>query len=335
MQPPGFWQNPPEKPGLAARLLSPLAALWRLAGERRLARGEWLRLSVPVVCVGNINIGGTGKTPTVIALAERLKSWGWAPHVVSRGYGGSLHGPIKVVERRHKASEVGDEPLLLAAFCDTWVARDRAAGARTSIAAGADIILLDDGLQNPSLAKDLSLVVVDAVQGFGNGRIIPSGPLRERLEGGLARADAVLVIGATEARDRLVKRWPMVAKLSVVGAELRPLVTGVDWHGTRVLAFAGIGRPEKFFLTLKELGAEIVQAEALSDHQPLDRRLMQRLEADAFFKGAQMVTTEKDAVRLPDESRLRVVTLPVRLAPADWQAFDQVLADAGILPKHD
>lgn len=335
MQPPRFWQNPPEKPGLAARLLSPLAMLWRLAGERRLARGDWQRLPVPVICVGNINIGGTGKTPTVIALAERLKSWGWTPHAVSRGYGGSLHGPVKVVERRHKASEVGDEPLLLAAFCDTWVARDRPAGARAAIAAGADIILLDDGLQNPSLAKDLSLVVVDAVQGFGNGRVIPSGPLRERLSGGLARADAVLVIGAAKARDRLLKRWPMVAKLPMVGAELQPLATGVDWQGMRVLAFAGIGRPEKFFLTLKELGAEIVQAEALSDHQPLDRRLMQRLEAEAFFKGAQMVTTEKDAVRLPDEFRLRVVTLPVRLAPADWQAFDQVLADAGILPKHD
>lgn len=334
MQQPRFWNNPSDQPGVIVRLLSPLSLIWHARHRRRMRDGPWHRLAVPVVCVGNINVGGTGKTPTVIALAERLKGWGWRPHVVSRGHGGALKGPLRVDERRHRARDVGDEPLLLAAFCDTWISRDRHKGAEAAIAAGADVILLDDGFQNPSLKKDASIVVADAERGFGNGRVLPAGPLREALAEGLGRADLLLVIGSDNARATFAKRWQVtLSETSVAMAELRPLETGIDWQGRKVLAFAGIGHPEKFFKTLRALGADVIRTEALDDHQPLSRALLQRLENDSFFNGAQMVTTEKDATRLPEDFKLRVLTLPVRLHAKDWSAIDHVLARAGVAPK--
>lgn len=328
MRPPAFWRNSPDAPGIPARLLTPLSALARWLGRRRLVNGEWARLAVPVICVGNLNIGGTGKTPTVIALVERLKARGVAVHVVSRGYGGRLAGPVEVEPRRHKARDVGDEPVLIAAFCRCWVARDRLAGARAAVAAGAEVIVLDDGFQNPALAKDLSIVVVDAGAGFGNGRVFPAGPLRETPEDGLDRADALLVIGDAAERAKFLDAAPKQPPL--IEAELKPLETGMEWKGHKFLAFAGIGRPEKFFRTLRELGAELIQTEALNDHQPLNRRLLDRMEADAFFKGAQLVTTEKDATRLPEHFRFRVVTLPVRLHLVDWGVLDAAFDRLGL-----
>lgn len=330
MQPPRFWSNPAAAPGLLARLLTPLAWVVARLAARRLARGDWHKVGVPVICIGNINIGGTGKTPSVIALAERLKGMGHNPAVVSRGYGGWLDGPVQVRERHHKAADVGDEPLLIAAFCDTWVAKDRSAGARAAVAAGADLILLDDGFQNPGLYKDISIIVVDAVTGFGNGRVFPAGGLREASSVGLARGDAVLLIGPEAARKACLETWPMLAALPLIEAELQPLETGQDWTSGKYLAFAGIGRPEKFFATLRGLGADLFRFEALSDHQALTAPLLRRLETDAFFNGAQLVTTEKDAVRLPEDFRLRVLTLPVRLQIANWPVLEAVLAKAGI-----
>ncbi len=328
---PGFWQNPPERPGIAAHVLAPFAALAMRLSARRIRNGRHRRVGVPVICVGNINLGGTGKTPTVIALVERLKSRGRIPHVVSRGYGGSLAGPVKVDARTHRAADVGDEPVLLAGFCPTWVSRDRYAGAVAAVAEGADVIVLDDGLQNPSLAKDVSLMVVDAVAGFGNGKVFPSGPLREPLADGLARTECVLTVGSEQAQLQFAARSPMPVGTVMAQGTLVPLATGMDWQGVRVLAFAGIGRPEKFFATVRSLGAEVIRTVALADHQPLTLRLMQRLEQDSFFKGAQMVTTEKDATRLPEAFRFRVLTVPVRLEVADWSGIDAALAQAGIV----
>ena len=327
MKPPAFWNNPHTSPGWRARVLAPLGWIYGMSTRRRL-RQVGYQASVPVICVGNLNAGGTGKTPTTIALVQALKERGVDVHVVARGYGGRLEGPLLVDEPTHSSADVGDEPLLMAAFGPVWVARKRELGVQKAEEAGAQVIILDDGFQNPSVVKTRSIVVVDAAIGFGNGRCIPAGPLREPVAAGLKRADVVLAIGPDEAQRVFGTVWKHVLRdVPLFTGHLEPLNTGMWWNGLRTLAFAGIGRPKKFFDTLHGLGAKIVATHALDDHQPINSAMFTRLIREAKHHRAQLVTTEKDAVRLRQDQRRAVLTLPVRLQIED---LDDFIAELGL-----
>jgi tetraacyldisaccharide 4'-kinase len=272
-----------------------------------------------VVCVGNLVAGGAGKTPVALALTSHFAARGVNVHVVTRGYGGRLGGPVRADPVRHDAAAVGDEPLLLATRGPCWVARDRCAGVRAAVAAGAELVLLDDGFQNPRIAKTLSLVVVDAVYGFGNGRVIPAGPLRENLARGLARAEALVLLGA-EAEGCCVHWVKISGGLPVLPAVLAP-VAGGRLAGSRLLAFAGIGRPEKFFATLRSLGAALVGTQAFPDHHPYRAVEVEELHRSAARARAQLVTTAKDIVRISPAMRTGIEVLEVEIRWSNPAAF--------------
>lgn len=336
MRPPGFWYTPPHRPDLRARLLSPLGWLYGQVTTRRMARARPWRAPLPVICLGGLDAGGTGATPAVHALALHLQARGRAPVILSCGHGGRRDVPVRIDPAYHTVPDVGDTALLHAAFAPTWVARDPATGARaiaqdvTAGAMAADCILLEDGLQDPFLVKDLSLIVVDAATGFGNGRCIPAGPLREPVKQGLSRADLLLPIGPPAAQEAFHLTWGDRHDARGIRCRMEPLRTGMDWHGARILAFAGIEHPDKFFAMLRDLGADLLRAEALEAHQPLTGALMTRLDREAQTHAAQLVTTEMDAVRLPHTFRHRVLTLPVRLRIEDPGPLDAALDRIGL-----
>lgn len=317
MRPPRFWQED----GAAARLLAPAGALYALAGRTRAGLARPYRAPVPVLCVGNLTMGGTGKTPVAIDLIERLRARGLAVHAVTRGYGGTERGPHRVDLRADGAGRVGDEPLLLAAHAPTWVARDRAAGLRAAVAAGAQAAVTDDGFQNPGFAKTLSLVVIDGETGFGNGRVFPAGPLREPVARGLARADAMVLMGAGDAP-------PFDGP--ALRAALEPRLSGISLAGARVLAFAGIGRPEKFFETVRGMGAEVVDTESFPDHHAYTGAMVNRLLARARERDLTVVTTEKDMVKMPPSTRGRIWPVPVGVVWADGGAGVERLLDRAL-----
>lgn len=319
MRAPEFWR----RNGGLAIALSPFASLWAAgAAWRRCAAHPW-RAPIAVVCIGNLVAGGAGKTPLAIAVARHLAARGRRPHILSRGYGGRIAGPTRVDPARHDAVAVGDEPLLLSAAVPTWVAHDRAAGARAAIAAGTDILVLDDGFQNTALVKDLSVLAIDGGYGFGNGRVMPAGPLREPIRTGLARADAAVIVGVDQARA--ARFFP--AGLAVYAARIVPAPgAGDDIAGQPVFAFAGIGRPAKFYATLAELGCRIEGTRDFPDHHRFTPDEIADIVDSAARTGATPVTTEKDAVRLPAEARAMVRTLPIALEWDEVDALDRLLA---------
>lgn len=325
MRAPEFWRHD----GPLATALAPLALAFDGVGRVRRALIRPWRAPLVVICVGNLVAGGAGKTPVALAIGVRLAARGVAVHFLTRGHGGRTRGPLAVDPARHDAALVGDEALLLAAVAPTWVARDRPAGAARAAAAGAEAVVMDDGYQNPSLVKDLAIVVVDGDYGFGNRRVMPAGPLREAPGPGLVRADAVVLIGEGQVPVGLYDGRPLLR------ATLAPTPAARALAKRRVVAFAGIGRPEKFFATLKEMSCEIVAAHAFADHHRYDADEIMRLVEAAAALDATPVTTAKDFVRLPAEARPMVEPVPVTLAWRRPEALDRLLdgLDIGVVAR--
>jgi tetraacyldisaccharide 4'-kinase len=326
MREPNFWRRPA---GTVAALLAPLAAGYGCIAAWRLRR-PGRRAGIPVICIGNLTHGGAGKTPTALAVGAWLKAQGARPFFLSRGYGGALAGPVQVDPARHSAADVGDEPLLLVRVAATVVARDRVAGAAGARAAGASVIVMDDGFQNPSLAKDLSVLVVDAGRGIGNGRVFPAGPLRAPLDAQLARAGAVVVIGEGDGALAVVAAARR-RNTPIFSARLVPDASDVAaLAGKPVLAFAGIGAPEKFFATLAAAGIAVHARRAFPDHHAYTQADAEMLLREAHAGGLVPVTTEKDMVRLAGRSATAQLaadtrTLAVTLAVEDAAKFAELL----------
>ena len=317
MRAPAFWSR--RTP--LSTLLVPLGALYAGAGRLRRLMATPRDAGVPVVCIGNLVAGGAGKTPVAIAVARHLIARDIAVHFLSRGYGGMLPGPVRVAPGRHDAAEVGDEPLLLAEVAPCWIARDRVAGAVAAVADGAQLIVMDDGHQNARLRKAVSMVVVDGETGFGNGRVMPAGPLRETVAAGLARADAVILIG----EDRAGVAGLLPPGLAVLHGTLEPASDSRALAGKTVFGFAGIGRPGKFRATLERLGCAVALWRDFPDHHPYRRAEIEAILREAGAAGAIAVTTEKDAVRLPQDLRASIRTVRVQVAWRDPARLEDVL----------
>ena len=320
---PPFWYR---APGAISAALSPAGEVYAAIGRLRRRRADPPALPCPLICVGNLVAGGSGKTPIALDLAQRLAHQGWTPAILSRGHGGQLRGPLRVDPAVHRAAQVGDEPLLHARACSAWVARDRAKGALAAAADGADVVIMDDGLQNPTVRPDLPIVVVDGRRGFGNGRVIPAGPLREPIDAGLARAVAAIIVGPDTAgcTDRIAPNLDG----PILTARFEPADDVHALSGMRVVAFAGIAQPNAFFQMIRDGGADLAFAQSFPDHHRFSRAEIAALQARATRLGARLVTTEKDQVRLPPAAAGVVTTVSRRLIWDDPAAIDALVAAA-------
>ena len=321
MNPPDFWQHGGAR--LPATLLAPLACAVTRASAARMAKTGW-PAPVPVICCGNATVGGSGKTTLALDLIARLQRRGVAAHCLTRGHGGRLRGPLRVQPGLHDAQDVGDEALLLAACAPTWRGADRAASAREAVAAGAEALIMDDGLQNTTLNKTLSLLVVDGETGWGNGAVLPAGPLREPVKTAASRCAAAVMIG----HDRTNAIASLPGALPVLEAKLRPGSDTLTLAGRSVLAVAGIGRPEKFFTMLEQAGITVAQRIAFPDHHRFTPTDLANIEGQASALGVQVVTTFKDFVRLPADKRPGFQPLGVGLHWQDETRIDTLLGHA-------
>jgi tetraacyldisaccharide 4'-kinase len=327
MREPAFWWQPG-----TGRLLAPVAAVYGAVAAMRM-QFAGRRAAVPVICVGNLTVGGAGKTPAALEIARLLLVEHERPFFLSRGYGGRLSGPVRVNPSSHVAADVGDEPLLLAGLAPTIVARNRVAGAHTAYLGGASVVVMDDGFQNPSVVKDLAILVVDGRRGIGNGRVIPAGPLRAPLPAQIAKADALILVGGPEGAAA-VAAAARGRGIPAFHGRLAPDRKTVAALGERkVLAFAGIGDPEKFFATLAETGIEVPERASFPDHHRYTPDEAAALLARADKSRLVLLTTEKDLARLSGDARLaalaaRARALPVRLVIEDGAAFRQMILRA-------
>jgi tetraacyldisaccharide 4'-kinase len=327
---PRWWYDRHPRASVTRALLRSVSWVWSAATAHRIARAQPVDPGIPVICVGNLTMGGSGKTPIVREIAARLKAQSVSAAILSRGHGGRLTGPIRVDPAVHSASDVGDEPLMLARETPVWIARDRLAGAQAAKAGGADIVVMDDGHQNMDLCKTLSLVVVDGETRddewpFGDGAVFPAGPMREPLPVGLARADAVILLLPADLREANPDLLALFGALPVLIARLEPL--GAPPAGPQI-GFAGVGKPWKIERALVAAGCDLIDFVPLPDHAAYDAGLLQRLGEQASAAGAGLITTEKDWVRLPPDWRKRVTAWPVRARFEDEPALDALLSQA-------
>ena len=279
------------------------------------------QVAAPVICIGNVTIGGSGKTPVALDFAKRLKLMGMNPHFLTRGYGGRLLGPAKVELDYHTSADVGDEALLLTRVAPTWIGTDRSATAIMALKAGANVLIMDDGFQNVSLVKDLSLLVFDGGVGKGNNHLLPAGPLREPLKNALGRADGLILFG--EDKTSLLSSLPNSMPKFVATA--RPTLDKMELKGHRFLAFAGIGRPQKFFDTLEESGAILAETKVFADHHPYSASEIRSLNERAAILQATLITTEKDAVRLQPNEKIGINILTISIHWDDADAIEALL----------
>lgn len=320
LKPPAFWYDAEAKgAALLQKTLSPFGKAYSWLSRQRFDLYYPVPMARPVICVGNLVTGGAGKTPVAMSLVDILLAAGHNPHLLSRGYGGSEEGPIQVSPDRDTAADVGDEALLLVSKAPTWVSRNRALGAQAAIDTGASVIIMDDGFQNPSIYKDFSLLVIDGGAGFGNGAVMPAGPLREDLAFGLSRADAIAIVG--EDTRHVAEMVATHTDKPVYTARLKPDAGNPDLFGKHIFAFAGIGRPEKFRDTLIEAGAVIDAFGAFPDHCAYEEKDLGEFMAEADAKNALVLTTTKDHVRLPPALRERVLVFGVHVV---WDQPEEV-----------
>ncbi len=323
MRPPHFWSAQTDSKSrdaapLTQLALTPFAWLYATITARRIRLTAPQRVNAGVICVGNLTVGGTGKSPIVAALRARLTQIsGRRVASLSRGYGGRLKGPCRVDPTQHSAADVGDEPLMLAQSGESWIGADRAAAGYAMAADGVDLIIMDDGHQNPGLFKDISIVVVDTDAGFGNGHIVPKGPLREAARTGLARADMVVQLGSGDPPQAVQE-----AGRPILHAQIQ--TRGKVGKG-RFVGFAGIGRPEKFFDTLGQTGMDICDTVPFPDHHVYSDRDMAYLRRLAQDHNAALITTDKDFVRLRQEHREGIRTLGIDVTFSDTAELDRLM----------
>lgn len=328
MRTPEFWKHR----GLISSLLLPLSGFYYLGSILRQKLASPTKVDVPVICIGNLTAGGSGKTPITLSLASSLQQMGKNPHIVSRGYGGTQEGPLRVLPSQHSARDVGDEPLMMALAqsqtTPVWVSKNRVAGAKSAIKEGANVILLDDGFQNPALQKDLSIIVVDNKTGFSNGRLIPSGPLRESITNGIKRADAVFII--KQPNETINPELATIfATKAVSSVTIKPAdeTNQLELKNKKIFAFAGIGYPQKFYNTLENLSAQICGTTDFPDHHQYSKNDLDKILSLSRKAGADGIfTTEKDFVKIPETFKEKISYLPIHAVWDNPQFINSLLS---------
>lgn len=307
---PNFWRN---KGNTVSKVLGPISKLYYYASSLRYNSVTPERAAVPVICAGNITLGGAGKTPTVALVCQILNKHGFNPNIISGGYGGYLKNVVKVDPAKHYYLQVGDEALLSSLVAPTWVGKNRVKAAKAAELSGADVLVMDDGFQNNSLEKDFKILVIDSGQAFGNEMLFPAGPLRESVKSGVKKSDVVLIIG--EKNDTIEEKVLEIrSNIKIYYAKIKA-INNIQTENNKVLGFCGIGYPEKFRKTLKECGFDIVDFVSFADHHPYTITEIQKLIRAAEKLNATLVTTQKDYVKVPDVFRPRLQVVEISLEP--------------------